>query len=91
MSDKRYRVRWKATNCSGYFNRTFEDKEDAEMFAQGWLLDCMDGILDGFDYGDSYTYEVIGSFLYLLLMMHLIKCILMMHLIPMDGILDGLD
>jgi hypothetical protein len=62
MSDKRYRVRWKATNCSGYFNRTFEDKEDAEMFAQGWLLDCMDGILDGFDYGDSYTYEVIGFF-----------------------------
>ena len=65
MSDKRYRVRWKATNCSGYFNRTFEDKEDAEMFAQRWLLDCVlsgDVFGEGIDSGDSYTYEVIGFF-----------------------------
>lgn len=57
MSDKRYRVRWQATNCSGYFNRTFSHKEDAEMFAQEWLLDC---VLDGSDYGDSFTYEVVA-------------------------------
>jgi hypothetical protein len=65
MSDKRYRVRWHGVNCSGCFNRTFEDKEDAEMFAKAWLLDCVlggDVFGEGVDLGDSYTYEVIGFF-----------------------------
>ena len=55
MGDKLWKVRWHGVNCSGYFNRTFEDKEDAEMFGQNWLLDC---ILGEIDFGDSYTYEV---------------------------------
>ena len=60
MSDKRYRVRWYGVNCRGYFGRTFEDKEDAEMFAQRWLLDCIlgnEGIHE-----DYFNYEVVSFF-----------------------------
>ena len=66
MSDKRYRVRWYGVGCSGWFSRTFEDKEDAEMFAQRWLLDCILGIEgiheDYFSSGDSFRYEVVAFF-----------------------------
>jgi len=36
-----YKVRWKYNNCSGLFAKVFEEYEDAEHFAQIWLLDAV--------------------------------------------------
>ncbi|MEK9984170.1 MAG: hypothetical protein VW879_05475 [Opitutae bacterium] len=48
-----YKVKWKYTNCSGTFGKTFDQYEDAAVFAQVWLMNAVfasDGDCSAFDY-----------------------------------------
>ena len=51
-----YKVRWKFDNCSGLFAKVFEEYEDAEHFAQIWLLDA---VLRSEDDSSAFDYTII--------------------------------
>ena len=52
-----FKVRWRYANCSGTFGKTFDGYEDAEDFAQIWL---MDAVLRSDEDCSAFNYTIIN-------------------------------
>jgi hypothetical protein len=50
-----FKVKWRYANCSGTFGKSFDDYEDAENFAQIWL---MDAVLSSSEDSSVFDYQI---------------------------------
>jgi hypothetical protein len=50
-----FKVKWRYANCSGTFGKSFDEYEDAENFAQIWL---MDAVLSSNEDSSVFDYQI---------------------------------